>query len=116
MSGWEIKIEKAKSPDYYYVSKFNEHKSGDPEFNSWQVKCFSGENSSIYVGLLKKDGVNVMLDMPEKKLKYFKDAKYNPYAPSDNFDMGIDIKSPKEYINVLNSLKDELHHFNYWRK
>jgi hypothetical protein len=116
LNGWEIKIEKSKSPDYYYVSKFNELKSGDPEFNSWQVKCFSGENSSIYVGLLKKDGINVMLDMPEKKLKYFKNAKYNPYAPSDNFDMGIDIKSSKEYINVLNSLKDELHHFDYWKK
>ena len=115
MNGWEIKIEKAKSPDYYYVSKFNELKSGDPEFNSWQVTCFSGEISSIYVGLLKKDGINVMMDMPEKKLKYFKDAKYKPYAQSD-MDMGIDIKSPEEYINVLNSLKNELRHFNYWKK
>jgi hypothetical protein len=116
LNGWEIEIEKDKSPDYYYVSKFNEVKSGNPEFNSWRIKCFSGENSSIYVSILKKDGINVMMDMPEKKLKYFKDAKYSPYAQPEDMDMGIDIKSPKEYIDVLNSLKNELHHFNYWKK
>jgi hypothetical protein len=105
---WNIKMD--ENSDYYYVYGFKETKGESNDINFWTIDII---NDEIFVTRAIENGVeyNGLKDYREKsKPKCFKNAEYYGGTWSEKY------LSPEDLTKILDGLKSEFPHFNYWKK
>jgi hypothetical protein len=113
MNGFEIKFDQYQNnPNYNFISEYSEYKNGIYGFNSWKVdlnELSPGGAQSVSAIITKKNGVDYYSNDERSKPKCLTNPEFNMTIWLQN-----DI-SPEETSKILNCLKGELTHFNYWK-
>lgn len=113
-NGWYLEIEDVLSgSNEKYVSEFNEYKNGK-SFNSWGAVIEHKINIISVTGDYKN---GEYFDIKAFQPKCMQDSEFEaPYSFSkDNGQWRLIDISPQKQSEVINCLKGELPHFDYWK-
>jgi len=111
-NGWYMNIKEIYGSNEKYVSEYQDYKNGKT-LNFWRATIDHNVNTISITGDYKN---GESFDIKDFQPKCMPDSEFEaPYSSSDNGKWRLIDISPQKQNEVINCLKGELSHFDYWK-